>query len=212
MFVGEQKQDPPVNIFEGSSQVQPSAPVPEIVYEIRKRLAGEIGIRRMQGTALTPEERFHRSEEGFSSKTGRSEEILSMENDKEKERIQATIANTHKLKGWLTSRGLKSFDNGAYHLETDPIQNGQSERPIDDLRTIDLTVTTPEFDLVYKLYHDRTFEVQIDYTQWLANQRPQYRSGKRSIFENLTSEEAEIIGFYAHDFLNTASEINRSAA
>lgn len=142
----------------------------------------------------------------MSSGAAISEEILLPGEDEQRKKIDATVTNSHRLKAWLTSRGLLEFDNGVYRLDTDPPRGNTDENPPDNSRTIGLSVTHPDFDLNYTLYRDRSFELEIDYTKWASGQRPQFRTGRKSIYKDLTDDEADIIGFYTAQFLDTPRE------
>lgn len=56
------------------------------------------------------------------------------------------------------------------------------------------------------------FDLHIDFTQWIGDERPQYRSGEQSIHDGMTLEEAGIIGFYALNFIDTAEVAQKPAA
>lgn len=58
------------------------------------------------------------------------------------------------LRAWLNTRGVREFDDGTYHLETDLSQSIPGAKPPEESRVIDLTLPTPEFDLGYIFYQN----------------------------------------------------------
>ena len=187
-------------------------PVSSAIDAIRERLTGEIHIRNLHGTSLSAEDRSLRDAEGGASKAGRWDETLSPDDKEQKAIINGAISDSRKLKAWLDTRNLGEFDNGAYHLETDPSQTIPGAKPPAESRVIDLMLSTPEFDLNYIFYRDGTFDLRLDFTEAVGDQRPQYRSGRQSIYDGMTTEEAEIVRVYTQDFLDTARVAQKPAA
>lgn len=202
----------PITNTEIPTSLTPSTPVPFAIEVIHNRLVGELNIRQLHNTSLTPEERTLRDVNEVSSSAVRSEEILNIANPEEEAIINATIINSRRIKGWMNSRGLTKYDDGEYHVETDPGQNIPGAKPPEDSRVVEMMIYTPDFDLNYSFFGNSTFDLRIDYTKRESGERPQYRSGRHSIHDGMTSEEAEIIGIYLKDFFETPRSIQKPAA
>ncbi|MBI2621053.1 MAG: hypothetical protein HYW63_00210 [Candidatus Levybacteria bacterium] len=197
---------------EGPTQRPKDLPIPPAIDAIKQRLTGEIQMRKLHGTALTEEDRILRDAEESPTWTGRSEEILSEDIPGQRTIINSTIINLGTLKSWMDTTGLKEFDDGTYYLETDQVQIRPIGKTSSDLRTIELTLSLPEFDINYVYYQDGTFDLHIDFTEYVEGIRPAYRSGRNPIRTDMTLEEAEIMGAYALDFIDRTRTIQRPAA
>ena len=137
---------------------------------------------------------------------------LSPDQKKQDAIIDAAVINSHQLGAWLDARGLLTYSDGIYTLAKDPSANIPGHlRETADSRVIDLTVTTPEFNLSYQLFRNNEFGLSIDFPALTARGAKPYTVERKSVGD-LTLQEAEIIGFYALNFLDTAVVAQKPAA
>jgi hypothetical protein len=179
-----------------------SIPVPKAIDAIRKRLEGDIEYRHLMGITPTAAERLQRDAEGLATKTVRGDILLDPSVPEDAKILDEVSINSRKLKAWLDSRGLRDFMNEVYTLDTDASPNlPPSEHTADD-RIVELMASHPDFDASYRLFRDRTFQLDIDFVNRVRNVGPQYRSGRQKLDGGMTKEEAEIILAYSEDFLS----------
>ena len=106
---------------------------------------------------------------------------------------------------------MPDYNDETYSLTKDPSNNVPGKlQDRSGQRAIELGVTTPNLRLKYTLYRDNEFELSLDFPD-LESGKGTYTVQKKPI-EHLTSQEAEIIGYYTLSFMDTAGRAKKQAA
>ena len=178
-------------VEQGTNQLNALATHPAVL-AIRERLLGDMQIRSLSGNSITPFEEVGREAMQTPSRSARSEQLLSFEDPKQAEILREVLRNGYNIYIWLTQTGSDEFlDEPSFLLTRD--RNTQY---------VDFSLSNPDFDLSYVLYYGNLFELKIDYAKKVSlGRRPRYRSGKVSLRNDMTGEEADIVNFYMQAFL-----------
>lgn len=179
-------------------------PIPPALDQIRYRMLRTVDFQdEIAKTISDPREQIT----NYHPVISRSEEILSLTDKREREIINSTIGNSYSLEKWMVDEDLATFDNGMYRLERDE----DPTIPSDERRVIDFSVSDPSFTLNYVLYGNDRFKLRIDFGN-NGKREIAYETEKKRILDNLTPEEAEIIGYYSLNFLDSQREMVQQAA
>ena len=198
---------------QGPTPVEPISPNPPAINAIHDRLIRIIEIRDRPGmmTTKSPDERIN-TDRAFSQAIRDESLVLDPTDPDQGFIIDSTIINSHQLGAWLKTRGTSFFTDEKFQLESDPPAHPLSnDRDPSVLRFADLRANTKDFSLRYRLYRNDDFELEISYNDEYQGIRPAYKRGRRNIKTDLTIEEAEIIGTFALEFLDNATELKKAA-
>jgi len=137
---------------------------------------------------------------------------LSPDQKKQDSIIQAALINGRMLGSWLDTRGLREYSEGPYQLSKDLGSDMPGTlKKIQDSRYIDFKVTAANLTLRFVLFRNNELELDIDFPD-LASAGTSSNSSGRKPIDKLTLQEAEVIAFYALDFLDTAGAVQKPAA
>ena len=182
-------------------------PAPLAIDAIRQRLLSVASIGE-KGLAA---ERADNDPGSAATKATRPRDRLSPQDRSQSYIIDSTVINLHQLATWLKMRNLKTFESGPYRLERDITPIPELAPPSPEARIVQLSAEDPRFNLSYALYGNDEFDLHIDFKEAGLRRLP-YKVNRKPIRGDMTAEEAEIIGFYALNFLDTAKAPQKSAA
>ncbi|MBI4097905.1 MAG: hypothetical protein HY426_02590 [Candidatus Levybacteria bacterium] len=185
-------------------------PTPPAMDQIRDRLVSAIELIDREGKIVEIPDRYIAERRALSKAVRDDSQVLIPKEPGQGHIIDMTIANSNMLTAWLQTRGSKHFVDGLFQLHADPSPRSAAY-DIRELKIVDLRVTDPKFQLRYTLFRNDEFEIDIDYKEEFLGHPLRYNPGRRNIRKDLTTEEAEIIGFFALGFLDAQKPQEQAA-